>query len=90
MILHTLGGYYKMPSGKELVKLAKEAIREHPEAFEALMEFERTGKLPKLTYKVRANFTLDSTLLKKFRLHCKKQGKKMSAVLEKHIEEELS
>ena len=82
MTLHRLGGYSKMPSGKQLVKLAKESIKEHPEAFEALMEFERTGKLPKLHYKVRANFTIDATLLRKFRAYCKREGKKMSAVLE--------
>lgn len=79
-----------MPSGKQLVKLAKEAIKEHPEAFEALMEFERTGKLPKLTHKVRANFTIDSSLLQNFRIYCKKHGKKMSAVLENYMEEELN
>ncbi|MEK6861073.1 MAG: hypothetical protein AABY07_03815 [Nanoarchaeota archaeon] len=43
-----------MVSGKELVRLAKEAIKEHPEMFEALLEFERTGKLPKPNYKIRA------------------------------------
>ena len=79
-----------MPSGKQLVKLAKEAIEEHPEAFEALLEFERTGKLPKLHYKIRANFTIDASLLQKFRAYCRKHGKKMSAVLERYIEEELS
>lgn len=78
-----------MVSGKELVKLAKEAIKEHPEAFEALMEFERTGKLPKPNYKIRANFTIDSKLLRKFREYCRQKGMKMSSILEKHIEEEL-
>jgi len=78
-----------MLSGKELVRLAKEAIREHPEAFEALLEFERTGKLPKLEYKIRANFTIGAKLLKKFREYCKRKGMKMSSVLEKHIEEEI-
>ncbi len=78
-----------MASGKELVKLAKESIKEHPEAFEALMEFERTGKLPKPNYKVRANFTIDAKLLRKFREYCRQKGMKMSAILGKHIEEEL-
>ncbi len=78
-----------MPSGKEIVRLAKEAIREHPEAFEALLEFERTGRLPKVGYKTRANFTIDAALLRRFREYCRQKGMKMSAVLEKHIEEEL-
>ncbi len=79
-----------MPSGKEIVALAKKAVQEHPQAFEALMEFERTGKLPKVNYKIRANFTIDAQLLRKFRDHCRKQGKKMSAVLEKYIAEETA
>lgn len=40
-----------MLSGKRLLKLAKQAHEEHPEAFEALLEYERTGKLPKLNPK---------------------------------------
>ena len=78
-----------MVSGKEIVRLAKKAIKEQPEVFEALLEFERTGKLPKIGYKTRANFTIDAALLRKFREYCKKNGMKMSAVLEKHIAEEL-
>ena len=35
-----------MLSGKELVRLAKKAIEEHPKMFEALLIFEKTGKLP--------------------------------------------
>ncbi len=78
-----------MLSGKELVKAAKEAIKEHPEAFEALLEFERTGKLPKVDYKTRANFTIDARLLRKFREYCRSRGMKMSSIIEKHIEEEF-
>lgn len=77
-----------MPSGK-WVTLARTLIKKHPEAFEAMLEFERTGRLPKINYKTRANFTIDAHLLRRFRDHCRRQGKKMSAVLEKHIEEEL-
>ena len=78
-----------MPSGKEIVQAAKKVIKERPEIFEALMEFERTGKVPKVDYKIRANFTIDARLLRKFREYCRKQGKKMSAVLEKYITEEV-
>lgn len=79
----------KMLSGKKLVKLAKEAIKEHPEAFEALMEFERTGKLSKPNYKIRANFTIDAQLLRKFREYCKRKGMKMSSVIENYIRGEV-
>lgn len=78
-----------MVSGKEIVRLAKKAIKEQPEAFEALLEFERTGKLPKVGYKTRANFTIDAALLRRFREYCRQKGMKMSTVLEKHIKEEL-
>lgn len=76
-------------SGKNLVKYAKEAVKNEPEIFEALMEYERTKKLPKMKYKKRANFTLDAKLLRNFRSHCKKQGYNMSARIEKFIEKEL-
>ena len=78
-----------MLSGKELVKNAEKVIKEHPEYFEALMEFERTKKLPRLRYKERANFTIDSRMLKNFREYCRKKGMKMSAKIEQYIEKEL-
>ena len=71
-------------------KRALQVIREHPEAFEALLEYERTKKLPKLSYKERANFTIDSTLLRKFRAYCKEKGLNMSRLVEKHLKEEMS
>ncbi len=78
-----------MAYGKRMVDLAMKAIDKHQEAFEALMEFERTGKLPKLEYKERADFTIDAKLLRKFREYCKRNGMKMSAVLENYIKKEL-
>jgi hypothetical protein len=57
--------------------------------FEALMEFERTKKLPKLARKERANFTIDSRLLRKFKEYCKKNNKVMSKVIESYIKKEL-
>ncbi|MBI2110488.1 hypothetical protein HYT51_01790 [Candidatus Woesearchaeota archaeon] len=77
-----------MPSSN-LVKYAKEAVKEHPELFEALLEYERTGKLPKPNPKERANFTIDSKILREYRLYCKKHGYKMSARIERFIEREL-
>lgn len=77
-----------MPSSK-FVELAKQAVQKHPEVFEALMEFERTGKLPKPNPKERANFTIDSKLLRQYRAYCKKHGYSMSAKIEKFISKEL-
>lgn len=70
-------------------KRAIQVIREHPEAFEALLEYERTKRLPKLTYKERANFTIDNMLLRKFRAYCKDRGLNMSRVVERYIKEEI-
>lgn len=77
-----------MPSSK-LVHYAKQAVIDHPELFEALLEYERTGKLRKPNPKERANFTIDAKLLKSYRSYCKQQGYKMSTRLEKFIENEL-
>ncbi len=78
-----------MLSGKEFVKLAKEAIREHPEAFEAMLEFERTKKLPRLQYKERVNFTLDRSLIKKLREYAKEKNQKMSNIIEELLGKSL-
>lgn len=78
-----------MLSGKRLVILAKQAHEEHPEAYEALLEYERTGRLPKPNPKIRANFTLDAKLFRQFRAYCKLHGFTMSALLEKFIERTL-
>ena len=77
-----------MPSSKFL-QTARRIIREYPEMFSALEEYDRTRRLPKLRYKTRANFTLDSDILRKFRNRCREQGKTMSRVVEQHIREEL-
>ncbi|MEK6907391.1 MAG: hypothetical protein AABW45_02590 [Nanoarchaeota archaeon] len=71
------------------IKIAKKVIKENPEYFEALVEFERTKKLPRLNYKKRANFTIDSKLLKDFREYCRVNRLNMSRLIEKYIKEEL-
>ena len=40
-----------MLSDEIIIKRAKKIIKENPEYFEALVEFEKTKKLPKLSYK---------------------------------------
>ena len=73
----------------KIIDRAKKIIKENPEYFEALVEFEKTTKLPRLNYKKRANFTIDSKLLKDFREYCRERKLNMSSLLEKHIKEEL-
>lgn len=77
-----------MPSNN-IVKNAKRIIKEHPEYFEALMEFERTKRLPKLSYKNRVNFTIDSNLFKRFRRYCEEHNYKMSNIIESMIKERV-
>ena len=71
-----------MPQNKKPIDLAREAIAEHPEAFDALMEFEKTKKLPKFTRKKRANFTISDDVFRQFRRYCEENGMKMSTKLE--------
>lgn len=77
-----------MPDSEFLVTL-KRIVRDNPSAFEALEEYDRTRRLRKISYKTRANFTIDSDLIRKFRAYCSKKGYNMSKILEKHIREEL-
>ncbi len=74
---------------KKFLETAKRIIKHNPEMFEALMEFERTKKIPKLTRKERISITIDSDLMRKFRDCCKKNNKVMSRVLEKYMRQEL-
>lgn len=79
-----------MLSGNEVVKTALRIIKEKPEMFEALLEFERTGKVPKPSYKTRANFTIDKNILKKFREYCRKRKQNMSSLVEGFMEGKIS
>ena len=72
-----------MLSAKEL---GRKILKENPEVFESLLEFEKTKKISK---KERANFTIDKTLLNRFRKHCKAKGLNMSALIENFIMETL-
>ena len=64
-------------------------FEDYAELFEALAEYDKTGVKKRLTYKIRANFTLDNELFLKFKKYCKEKGLKMSSLLEKRIKEEL-
>ncbi|MBW2977855.1 hypothetical protein KY331_03345 [Candidatus Woesearchaeota archaeon] len=78
-----------MLSGKKLLKNVDFAIAKYPEVFDALEEYDRTHRLKKINYKERANFTIDSNLLMKFRKYCKEHGMKMSSKIEQYMIKEL-
>ncbi|MBI4141709.1 hypothetical protein HY484_02175 [Candidatus Woesearchaeota archaeon] len=77
-------------SSSKFVETARRIIRERPEVFEALMEFERTKRLPKTSYRERINLTIDSFLLRKFKRYCQGRNLNMSRLIEKHMKEELN
>ncbi|MEM3126827.1 MAG: hypothetical protein QW331_02040 [Candidatus Woesearchaeota archaeon] len=74
----------------EFIKHLNKFVAENPELFEALMEFERTGKVPKLNRKKHIDLTIDEDVLRKFKAYCQKQGYNMSKLIEKHMVEELT
>lgn len=65
-------------------------IRENPRAFDALMEFEKTGKLPKTVYRERINLTIDSNILNKFKKYCRDHNYTMSRIVESCIKKEIN
>ena len=72
------------------MKLYDEKIfKKYAEAFEALAEYDKTGKLPKLNYKKRIDITIDAKLLRQLKEYCKMHGFKISQLIEKHMREEL-
>jgi hypothetical protein len=64
-------------------------INENQDAFNALEESDRTGKLRKLSYKQKMNFTIDEEILLKFRNYCQVNNMKMSTKIESLIKEFL-
>ncbi len=78
-----------MLSDKGVLENALRVIKEKPELFEALLEYERTGKLPKITYKKRVNFTIDSEIFREFRNYCEKRGLNMSNLIERFMEKQI-
>ena len=74
---------------QKVIEKAKKIIRERPELFAALEEFDRTGKLKKLKYKERATFTIDEEIMMKFRDYCEKRNMKMSSIIEDMIKNKV-
>ena len=77
-------------SSSKFVETARRIIRGNPDVFEALLEFERTKKLPKTTYRKRFNITIDNDVLRKFKRYCEEHKKNMSRMLEEKMIEILS
>lgn len=63
--------------------------KEYPEVFESLEEYDRTRKLKKISYKERANFTIDARILRGFRSYCREYGYNMSKILENFMKEKM-
>ncbi len=74
---------------KKVFEIAKSLPDRFPEPFLALEEYDRTRKLKRWATKVRANFTLDRNIMRKFRSHCEEKGFKMSSLLERLIKKEM-
>ncbi len=73
----------------KFIQRARKIIRENPEVFRALEEYDKTRRLPKLSYKIRATFTIDEDIFKKFHRYCEREGYAMSKIVEKLIREEM-
>jgi len=71
-----------MQSNKFL-KMAEKIARRDKEVFDALMEFEKTGKI---RTKIRLNFTINKTIASQFKKFCRDKGYNMSAKIEQAIE----
>lgn len=69
---------------------ALKVIREYPEVFEALAEYDKTMKFPKTVYRQRINLTIDANILKKFKNYSKQHNLDMSRVVEKYMKKELN
>lgn len=68
----------------------KKIVFKNVELFQALEEYDKTHKLPKFTHKERIDITIDSEILRKFKVLCEKKGYKLSNRIEKLIIKDLS
>ena len=64
---------------------AKKGIRENPEVFDALLEFERTKRVPKLSYRRRIDITLDESVLRRLRSVSADKGIPLSRFIERAL-----
>ena len=63
-----------MPS---FLEKAKRSIVKNQDMLNVFEEYDRTGKLRKINYKTRVNFTVDENLFNYFKSYCKKNALNM-------------
>lgn len=74
----------------EFIERARKIINENQDLFVSLEELDRTGKLKKIKYKQRVDFTIDEDLMQKFRSYCKRNNIKLSNKVEDLIRDFLT
>lgn len=83
IFLYTFIHTAKMAS-KRYIEIAKKVIKENPELFNTLMEFE---KKKKIATKTRLNFTIDKSIASNFKKFCREHGYNMSAKVEQAMKQ---
>ena len=68
----------------KFLDIADRIVKEKPEMFEALMEFERTKRI---RTKERVNFTVDKGVSSQFKKFCREHGYNMSAKVERALKD---
>lgn len=63
----------------------KKIINQNQDLFMLLEDLDKTGKLRKLKYKKRVNFTLDEDVVHQLRDYCKRQKLEMSPLIEQLV-----
>ena len=76
-----------MPLSTERIR---KVVNENQALFIALEDLDRTGKLKKIDYKKRYNFTIDQDVMNRFRNYCSKNGIVMSNKIEELIKNFIS
>ena len=71
------------------VREIRKVIEENRDVIEALEDLDRTGALARPNYKEKVNFTIDMEVMRLFRSYCKKEGYKMSTIVERLILKEI-
>ena len=70
-------------SSTKFRKLAEKIVKRDKALFDALLEYEKTGKIKT---KKRMNFTIDKNISRKFKQYCRLHGYNMSSKIEKAMQ----
>lgn len=71
-------------SSDKFMKIAKDIAKKNKETFDALIQYEKTGKIRS---KTRMNFTIDKSIAQNFKQYCEENGFNMSSKVEKAMNE---